>query len=85
MHETFTKIFDQETVAKIVLQEKDYQASPLYLTTIQSEIKWYMRAILLDWLIEVSNEFSLKRETYYISQSLIDKYLSIRSVRKNRL
>ena len=36
-----------------------------------------MRAILLDWLMEVSNEFYLKRETFHITVNIIDRYLSI--------
>lgn len=35
-----------------------------------------MRSILLDWLMEVSMEFSFKRETYHISINYIDRYLN---------
>ena len=35
-----------------------------------------MRAILLDWIMEVSMEFTLKRETFYITVNLVDRYLS---------
>jgi hypothetical protein len=34
-----------------------------------------MREILIDWLIEVSEEFMLKRETLYITINYIDRYL----------
>ena len=34
-----------------------------------------MREILIDWMIEVSDEFMLKRETLYISINFIDRYL----------
>lgn len=34
-----------------------------------------MREILIDWMIEVSEEFMLKRETLYMSIFYIDKYL----------
>ena len=36
-----------------------------------------MRAILLDWMAEVCNEFQIKRDTYYIAVNYIDRYLSI--------
>lgn len=34
-----------------------------------------MREILIDWLMEVSEEFMLKRETLYISIYYTDRYL----------
>ncbi len=34
-----------------------------------------MREILIDWMMEVCEEFMLKRETLYTSVSYIDKYL----------
>lgn len=35
-----------------------------------------MREILIDWMIEVCEEFMLKRETLYISVYYIDMYLT---------
>jgi len=37
-----------------------------------------MRSILLDWMMEVSMEYFLKRETYYLSINFLDRYLSIK-------
>lgn len=31
-----------------------------------------MRAILIDWMMEVSMEFMMKRETFYIAVYLVD-------------
>ncbi len=36
-----------------------------------------MREILIDWLMEVSEEFMIKRDTLYVSVSFIDRYLSM--------
>ncbi|KAF7992919.1 hypothetical protein HCN44_005700 [Aphidius gifuensis] len=45
-----------------------------------------MRAILLDWLIEVSEVYKLHRETYYLAMDYIDRYLSThQNVPKNQL
>ncbi|XP_050455926.1 G1/S-specific cyclin-E1 [Cataglyphis hispanica] len=45
-----------------------------------------MRAILLDWLIEVCEVYKLHRETYYLAMDYIDRYLSIhRDLPKNQL
>lgn len=35
-----------------------------------------MRAILLDWLIEVCEVYKLHRETYYLALDYLDRYLS---------
>lgn len=34
-----------------------------------------MRAILIDWMMEVSSEFTLKRETFHLSVRYVDFYL----------
>ncbi|XP_033096256.1 G1/S-specific cyclin-E-like [Anneissia japonica] len=45
-----------------------------------------MRAILLDWLIEVSEVYKLHRETYYLSMDFVDRFLSVKSnIPKNKL
>ena len=45
-----------------------------------------MRAILLDWLIEVCEVYRLHRETFYLAVDFIDRFLSLSpSVPKNRL
>lgn len=36
-----------------------------------------MREILIDWLMEVSEEFMIKRDTLYVTVSFIDRYLSM--------
>ena len=36
-----------------------------------------MREILIDWLMEVCEEFMIKRDTLYISIDFIDRYLSL--------
>lgn len=43
----------------------------------QRHITAKMREILIDWMIEVCEEFMLKRETLYISINFIDRYLML--------
>lgn len=38
-----------------------------------------MRAILLDWLIEVCDVYKLHRETYYLAVDYLDRYLSAKN------
>jgi len=35
-----------------------------------------MRLILFDWMMEVCEEFMLKRETYYMAINYVDRYLA---------
>lgn len=51
----------------------------------QLEIHDKMRAILVDWLIEVHQKFKLQRETLYITVALIDRYLAAQQCSKSEL
>ncbi|XP_028837135.1 G1/S-specific cyclin-E2 [Denticeps clupeoides] len=45
-----------------------------------------MRSILLDWLLEVSEVYTLHRETFYLAQDYFDRFmLTQEDVSKNRL
>jgi G2/mitotic-specific cyclin 1/2 len=46
----------------------------------QKELQWKMRAVLIDWLIEVHNKFHLLPETLYLTINIIDRFLSLRVV-----
>jgi len=36
-----------------------------------------MRAILVDWLVQVQMKFSLQQETLYMTVAIIDRYLQV--------
>ncbi|XP_074373308.1 G2/mitotic-specific cyclin S13-7-like isoform X2 [Apium graveolens] len=42
----------------------------------QPEINQKMRAILVDWLIEVHHKFELSPETLYLTVNIVDRYLA---------
>ncbi|KAL5994743.1 hypothetical protein ACLOJK_024796 [Asimina triloba] len=48
----------------------------------QVELNEKMRAILIDWLVEVHNKFELTQETLYLTIQIIDRYLSMKTVRR---
>ena len=54
-----------------------YQADASYMKK-QPEINEKMRAILIDWLIQVHLRFGLLAETLYLTVTIIDRYLSVR-------
>ncbi|KAL8998257.1 MAG: hypothetical protein Q9169_002661 [Polycauliona sp. 2 TL-2023] len=49
---------------------------------IQTEIQWYMRPYLLDFLIEAHTAFALLPETFFLAINLLDRYCSKRIVYK---
>lgn len=56
-----------------------------YMETLQQDITPGMRGILVDWLVEVADEFKLVPDTLYLAVNLIDRFLSQRLITKRRL
>lgn len=50
----------------------------------QTELTWDMRAILIDWLSEVADEYKLYSETLHLAVNFIDRFLSRMSVTKSK-
>ncbi|KAJ3396548.1 G2/mitotic-specific cyclin [Lobulomyces angularis] len=59
--------------------EIETKPSPDYMS-IQTELKWKMRTILIDWLVDVHSKFRLLPETLFLAVNLIDRFLSLRVV-----
>ncbi|KAH7366297.1 hypothetical protein KP509_18G071600 [Ceratopteris richardii] len=51
----------------------------------QTTINHNMRAILVDWLIEVHLKFKLMPETLFLTTNVMDRYLAVRSVERKNL
>jgi cyclin A len=51
----------------------------------QPDITYSMRSILVDWLVEVAEEYKLQAETLYLAVSYIDRFLSYMSVQRAKL
>ena len=51
----------------------------------QTEINEQMRAILVDWIIEVHFQFNLRQETLYMTIWIIDTYLSFHFISRKKL
>lgn len=78
-----------------MIREIEYAPDPYYLESKQPSLDKKMRAVLMDWMMEVlinfskfwkvSMEFNLKRETYTLSIGYVDRYLSrVRGLSKIR-
>lgn len=64
--------------------EKRNRPKPGYMLK-QTDITHSMRTILVDWLVEVSEEYKLQGETLALAVSYIDRFLSFMSVVRGKL
>ncbi|XP_016463394.1 cyclin-A2-2-like [Nicotiana tabacum] len=65
--------------------EFDRRPSVDYLEKLQLDINKGMRGILIDWLVEVSEEYRLVPDTLYLTVNLIDRFLSENYIEKQKL
>jgi len=56
-----------------------------YIEKVQELFTPTMRGILVDWLVEVGEEYKLLPDTLHLSVSYIDRFLSVNPVTKSRL
>ena len=73
--EIFTNLILEEKNSYFKIEKKNYMMQ-------QNDINAQMRAILLDWLIEVHYRFNFKRKTLFQTVYLIDLYSSDNIVQK---
>lgn len=72
----FLEWADKEEVWQLMtLKDESYRREPLLLTR-HPVLQPRMRAILLDWLNEVTDVYKLHRETFYLAIDLVDRFLS---------
>ncbi len=55
-----------------------------YMKT-QADLTPNMRAILVDWLVEVQENFELNHETLYLAVKTVDIYLGLKAVSREKL
>ncbi|CAH2062961.1 unnamed protein product, partial [Iphiclides podalirius] len=60
------------------------RANPRYMRK-QPDITHMMRSILIDWLVEVCDEYGLQSETLHLAVSYVDRFLSYMSVVRTKL
>ena len=52
---------------------------------VQTDINEKMRAILVDWLIDVHHKFKLLPETLFLTVNIIDRYLAKHAIHRTKL
>jgi G2/mitotic-specific cyclin 3/4 len=67
--------YDEETILELVELEEVYSTNPYYLEAENgSQIRWDMRAILVDWMTEVAQDYHLKISTLHMAVNFLDRY-----------
>jgi hypothetical protein len=67
--------------ARVLLTEQQLKTIPdVASIDIQTEIKWFMRPYLLDFLIEAHGAFGLLDDTLFLAINILDRYCSKRIV-----
>jgi cyclin A len=52
---------------------------------VQRDVNSSMRGVLVDWLVEVAEEYKLVSDTLYFSVSYIDRFLSLNDLSRQKL
>ena len=65
--------------------ERAKRPDPKYASTTQKDVNAVMRGILVDWLVEVAEEYKLSADTLYLSVGYIDRVLSVQPVARTKL
>ncbi|KMZ61690.1 Cyclin-A1-1 [Zostera marina] len=69
------------------LREAEMKKRPSsdFMEVIQKDINATMRAILIGWLVEVTEEYRLVPDTLYLTVNYIDRYLSCNQINRQHL
>lgn len=65
--------------------EQKRRPLPNYMEKVQTDITIGMRETLVDWLVEVADEYKLTSDTLFLTVSYIDRFLSSNPLSRNKL
>ena len=66
----------EEDIIQYLRKAETRTVLPENFLRIQSEVNSNVRAVILDWIIDAHLKFKLFPETLYLTQLILDKYLS---------
>ncbi|OVA14125.1 Cyclin [Macleaya cordata] len=65
--------------------EKKRRPLPDYMEKIQKDVTANMRGILVDWLVQVTEQYKLVSDTLYLTVSYLDRFLSSNCLHRHKL
>ncbi|CAN4122603.1 unnamed protein product [Withania somnifera] len=75
---------DDPQMCSTYIEEKR-RPLPDYLENVQKDVSATMRGILVDWLVEISEEYKLLSDTLYLTVSYLDRFLSMNVIARQKL
>jgi hypothetical protein len=66
-------------------KQRTINATALFSEERATEISAEHRALLIDWLVDVSLEFNLRIESLFLAKHILDHYLAIATVARSQL
>jgi len=77
--------YADECCDNLLAREERFGLTPDYMTTVQQDITHNMRSILVDWLVEVAEEYKLLTQTIFLAVNYVDRFLGLYSIDRNKL
>uniref|UniRef100_A0A7S4KIZ1 Cyclin-like domain-containing protein n=1 Tax=Guillardia theta TaxID=55529 RepID=A0A7S4KIZ1_GUITH len=74
-----------EIFEHLINTERRLSPSFNYMEQVQHDINPTMRGILIDWLVEVAEEYKLSSENLFLSTNYVDRFLSVMPVLRSKL
>eukprot|EP01067_Filipodium_phascolosomae_P002080 Filipodium_phascolosomae@DN2286_c1_g1_i10.p1 len=81
---TSCSVYADNIMDHLKAQEIHFQLSPEFMEN-QSEVSCRMRAILIDWIVEVHQRFKLRPETLFLTVEYLDRFMAIKKIARTRL
>ncbi|KAK7311526.1 hypothetical protein RJT34_09730 [Clitoria ternatea] len=81
----FCASFAQEIYEYLRESEGIKRPSMDFMEKIQKDLNASMRGILIDWLVEVAEEYKLLPDTLFLTVNYIDRYLSVNAMSRQQL
>ncbi len=75
-----TSLFNLHLTAAVLLFQSQLSVRPRYMRGY--DINGRMRALLVDWLIQVHSRFQLLQETLYMTVAILDRFLQVQLTRE---
>ncbi|KAL5550312.1 hypothetical protein UlMin_000488 [Ulmus minor] len=89
MHESSEKKGESNDpqMCRSYVSDMDPRRRPLpdYIEKVQTDVTPNMRGILVDWLVEVAEEYKLLHDTLFLSVYYINNFLSKRALNRKKL
>ena len=83
MHKTPTRTPPRPLTLRAA--QGECRPDPCYMEARQQDMTPHMRAILVDWLVEVALEYRLCSDTLHLTVALLDRFLSAEPVSRDQL